>query len=385
MINLNKKTIGIDISDHAIQVVELIQEREGIKINNFGGKNIAPGIVEKGRIKDYDKLRQALRDALEKARLGAIGGRDIYAALPENQVYMHISEINLETGQQINEIVNKIIANTFPIDIKELSFTYKFSKTLTESNTLLIIAVRKKIINAWESFFNQAGLKIKVFDFEALATFRGLFSSWPDEPIGLLGIGASSTNFSIFNNTGIAYAYTLPEAGDFFTKQIAKELNLDEDKAEKLKIKHGLSPSLSKPEAPLILKQCLDNLFKEIEQNITYFHKQHNKTVKRLYVYGGSSKLKGLREYLDKQDFVAEVKIASPRLGSDNLSQEYIGAIGLALRGIENKWSEIDPCLWPSRAARNKLNFVAGKLGAFKDLKNIYKIMFKYRRTIRPH
>ena len=64
MFGLTKRSIGIDIADRTIEVVELEKSGLRVKIKNLSRVSLSPGIVEKGQIKDEKLLSEAIHGAL---------------------------------------------------------------------------------------------------------------------------------------------------------------------------------------------------------------------------------------------------------------------------------------------------------------------------------
>ena len=54
---LMPSSFGLDISDESIKLANLILVKGGIKIDKYGEKKIAPGIIESGKIKDIKRIK----------------------------------------------------------------------------------------------------------------------------------------------------------------------------------------------------------------------------------------------------------------------------------------------------------------------------------------
>src|SRR3972149_4339167 len=94
IINIFRKTsVGIDIADHTIEVVELIKRKGKIEVLNINRINLPLGVVSHGRIKDEEKLSLAVSEVLSKAKPKPIFANRVFLGLPENQVYTHIFSI----------------------------------------------------------------------------------------------------------------------------------------------------------------------------------------------------------------------------------------------------------------------------------------------------
>ena len=60
---LSTPSFGLDISDESIKFVELLTTKNGIRLGRHGERQISPGIVELGKIKDTKRLnKNAIED-----------------------------------------------------------------------------------------------------------------------------------------------------------------------------------------------------------------------------------------------------------------------------------------------------------------------------------
>lgn len=342
----HKKSIGLDISDHTIEAVELIKSGGKIKIVNMGRIELDPGVVEQGRIKNEEKLNKAIKKVFNNAKPGHIVDKNIIFGLPESQVFTHIFTINsksLSAGalnkELIEELTLKEARESIPMEIGEALFSYKILHRIKNEAEILLIAARKKTVLEWQKFFKKAKKDVEIFDIEILSSYRGLFKNTKD-PICLIDIGAATTNIAIFNKTGLCYAYAINSAGDVITQEIAKILKIKTDEAEILKIKTGVADTKSLI-FPVVIK-FLEQILKEIQTALRYFENNSGQSVKEIVFIGGSSKLRGLIDYF-QANFDLPVRIGQSELITEKIPLEYIGAIGMALKGLDKKWLQKDP------------------------------------------
>lgn len=150
---------------------------------------------------------------------------------------------------------------------------------------------------------------------ELLATYQDMPSTY-----FLVDMGASSTTISLIDNHQIFATRSFSWGGDNITNSIVTNFNISEEEAEKIKILFGLDKremkfdySVSKLASPLGDMNCtVSQLNALIEKELTSFTSMLNLGIEQLVntynvddytsipivFVGGSSKLKGLKEYL---------------------------------------------------------------------------------------
>ncbi|MEK7453096.1 MAG: pilus assembly protein PilM [Patescibacteria group bacterium] len=372
----NKKSIGIDISDHTIEVVELSMSAKGINIENISSIILSSGIVERGRIKDKIKLAELVKKMLKDASPNPIITKQIIFGLPESQVYTHIATLMPHDKQARDELVIKEAENNIPLQNNELEFSYRSLYESESGVEIVLVAASREVIFEWQEFFKSLDIFIEVFDIEALALFRGISTSQLKYPMSIVDIGAVTTNVSIFDKNGLRYSYAINIAGKQFTQEIAKVLNKSEEEAEELKKEIGLS----KPGEQVneILTKALQLVVLDIKKTFNYFNTQKNENIVEVVLVGGSSALKGLVDYFNI-NLGVPTKIGNQVLDEHASGEKlnYIEAIGLALRGLDKKWDKSDPAILPIKEERkpNKTrnlvsNILSGFMSFFKQSKD---------------
>lgn len=336
MSNLEKKFLGIDISDKTIELVELVFDVDKISVLNSNRLFLPPGFVSKGVIKDRSGLESAIKSAIENATPNKIETREIIFGLPDSQTFIHVFNVKAANRKKLELEINKEVETTIPIRRNNLLYEYRIVKEVESENkkiyTILLVAVKKSVILEWENFFRTLGLSVKFFDIEPLASFRAIFNSLPDKPIAMLDFGSIKSSLSIFDAGGLVFNFLLDASGDEITKNISKNSGKSFKDAEKLKKEEGLKND--------DVSKAVNNLLKEVKTHIDFFEKKYNQKVDKIILSGGSSRILGLSDYFSEK-IGLHTDLAKSFLADVNL--RYIGATGLALAGLQSKWRETDP------------------------------------------
>ena len=335
-----KKSIGLEIADRSIEVLEL-KKHNNVEILNTGRIKFGPGIVERGRIKDEKKLQELLFKVFNEAQPKKINyKKEIVFGLPESQVYTYVFILPSNEGNR-EEYIQEEIKKNIPLSIDELVYSYKVLSQKEKGEEIVVVASKKKVVLEWKTFFEKNKINVKIFDIETLATFRGLLIEKEVRPICIIDIGSVTTNVSIFDQSGLRYSHSIFKAGDFFTQKIADKLKVSFDAAEKKKIKADL---LKKGKVNLVLKKELKIIAKEIQLILEYFKKHIDDKPQLIIFVGGSSKIKGLAKYMSsclKKEVFTLYSVAKKK----NTDLVFLETVGLALRNIDKSWDKKDPIL----------------------------------------
>jgi type IV pilus assembly protein PilM len=388
---LSKKSIGIDIADRSIVIVQLESKAGKVRISGFSRVSMAPGIVKRGKIRDEERLKAAVKEALEKAKPNIVNARKIIFGIPERRLFAHIFQINAGQKNKIEQIVAEEAKRSVPIEPSDLIFGYKILENYSlKTNSgqepkqeVIFIATNKSFVRSWQAFFSKLDIEVEAFDVESLSIFRGLDKKDLNPPLMIMDIGAVSVNLSIFNRNGLFYSHSLSKAGDYFTRKIAESIrgasqkDLDLVEAEKLKIAYGITDLPEFAQIGQTIKVALGSTIATMKEAMEYFYFSTGETVKEIILVGGSSELKGLPKFLT-ESFTGfnpwikqgssgpelspiKIKFGTPILSITEGPLFFVEAIGLSWRGLDKKWFKNDPYILPKEALTKDVEVIIKK------------------------
>ncbi len=330
-----KKSIGLDIADHTIEVLELTRGFVGeAKVSAAGRMSLNPGIVANGRIIDAPALKAALLKLFAQSKPTPIDIGDICFGLPDSQIYTRVFVLPPHHAADRDELVWREALNSIPIDEDNLNYSYKVLAEAPAGVEILLAAVGADVVREWHDFFVDMKIKVTAFDLEPLALARGLLLK-SSGPVIVLDIGSATTNLFIFNKEGLAYSRCLITAGDYLTAKISTALSISLAEAEEQKIKFGLSYPDNK--IVPVIQEVLKEISERALESITYFEERKKEKVGNFILIGGTSQMFGLLDYF-KTSLQRPGIIAQMKFDNKIIPLLYVEAAGLALRTIDDKY-----------------------------------------------
>ncbi len=260
-------SVGISIDDHSIEIAELAQFNRP-RIKNLGRKTLEPGVVEEGRIKNEQKLFDALKKTLLEAEPRPILVRKATFALPENLVYSHF--FVSKESEDLTDTLRKEAEKNIPLDRRDLVFS---------RSSLSIIASSREWLNEWEAFFQKLRIEIAFFDPEPAALFRGLANQKEDLALALVELGKTAVFVSFFDRGVFHSSYALPGIG---------EVDLE---------KENLSGKNDKNFFTVI--KALEPIAAEIARGVSYFKKTTGHDIKKIVLGGELARLGGSASFFE--------------------------------------------------------------------------------------
>ncbi len=340
---------GLDISDSSLRLVQLTQKNNSKKIIQFYNEvNLPIGAIKEGEIINPEICLEKLKELIKtKVGSGELS-KEVVATLPESKTFLKVITIAKEKNTDIENKIKEIIPQHIPLDFENIFFNWQIISETPTNYNILIGTCPKNIVNSYTKLISQAGITPVVLEIEAAAIARALFPvNLTTDPQIVIDFGANRTGLFVYDNGYIMFTISLGISGNGLTKDIAKVLDIDQEKAEKIKLVCGLDRNKCHGALIEILSDLVDELIIEIKQAINFYEDNFGieKEIKQITLCGGGANLPGISDLL-KERLGLPVSTSDPwKNVINNLpnyfdihrSQSYTTTIGLALRGIDHK------------------------------------------------
>ncbi len=370
--------VGIDISDHSIEVMQLNMQG---KIAAYGRSILEEGIVNDGEILKQKELIGVLRETLKNTKpfplIKEEEDNDLRAviSLPESKAY--VLQFDFESKENIYDKIKQEIKNTIPLQMKDIYWDFIKTKNENGKAKVLCVAINQDIIDNYIYFLRASGVTPVVFDVESSSAARSLLPktyNFPEkekedkemsEDVLILDIGARTTIITAYDVMGVMhFAVSVSCAGSLFTEKIAEFLNVPREEAERLKIEKGfLSDSGFFP----ALEEAVGKIISEMEEAIVFYRRNLGKDIEKVILVGGSALLPGIVDYFQKLT-KAKVEIGDPlsKIGKTDILDRkrgvlYTNVVGLALRGISENPVKNGINLLPTEIKTKEMKIQQGK------------------------
>jgi len=337
-----KKYFGIDIYDNSIKVMELSGNFNSANLATFGSLDLQPDIVENGQVVNQNLLTQAIKQALADAKPKKISTTNCIFALPESKLILTHVKIPKKTDpKNFSKTILEKVQETIPFQAKDLYFDYKIVLTYKNYYEILFTGVQKEILDGFITSFAQAGLKVKIVDFESACLIRSLIANCNmNDAYAIIDIGGRTTIATIYDFCNIRFSDNIPIAGNEFTQAIITKWNLSFQEAEEFKKTYGLDPMVEEGKVMLVLQEPIQGLINAIKKDINFYQGKTGRKISKAILCGGSSEMPKIVDYFSK-NLNIRTELGNPFLkikASNQISKiDYTTVAGLALRGLESK------------------------------------------------
>ena len=344
---LRMPVLCLDLSDKSLKYVELQRKKGVISVHRFGIYALEDGIIEKGEIKQKDKLINFLKPIKEKLKTELI-----LASLPEEKVFLSRIKFPLMDKNRIKEALSLQLDEYVPLPGAEAIFDFDVindfigNKEQTHFH-LNLAAFPRKFVESYRDVFVGAGFIPVAFEMEAQAFARAVVPKEEMNNVMVIDFGRSRTTFAIMSSGKVQFATTINLAGEEIEKAFILHLKIDRSKVEAAKRDIGLIKRKGNEGLFESIKPIVSVIKDEAARQAAYWvsHNEEDKKndkISKIILCGGESTLVGLPEFLSYElkmkvefgnpwvnvasfeDYIPEIEM------KDSLA--YSTAIGLALR-----------------------------------------------------
>ncbi len=361
-----KFAFGLDISDTTVRLMRLEPSGNGWFPAAFAEARVPKGMVVDSKIVQPDALANLVIQQIKNPAFGKFDSDFVVMAVPEAKSFVRVISVPRMTEAEAVEAVPLEAEQYIPLPSENVYLDYKFLPSLAsgrsgerqaegEKMKVLIMASPKNYIDDYLDLAKRIKLRPVAIEVESEAIARALVpNNQRGSALLIVDIGATHTSLIIHDQGILQFTSSLPVAGESLTSQIAQQLTINPEDAEKLKRQHGLAQTRDGERVRAALKPMFSSLIEAIENTIAFYreHSESGRTIGEVVICGGGGKLKGLPEYLsdavhhhtgtesipvhlgDPWVNVLEkpIKRVPPIPKADAIG--FTTAIGLALRGV---------------------------------------------------
>ena len=324
-----KKVFGLDINDKFLRAAFLKEGSGGCKLVSFNQVKLAPETVKGGEIVNSRRLKTALQRLVKEALPERIKTRYVVVALPDSKVFVHVFRLPANLSEEeIKKSVPFEAENLIPFSVNEVYWDYQIigkdgdksenvgkagghkmdSKTGKPAAVVadqkyievLYAAVPRTVADAYYKVLRSVRIYPVAFTLASDSTAQALIHAIQTKFGSLIvNLGEKVSNLTIFDHDAIESNVSIFETGQTFLKEVAAKLHISEEQAKDLLSQKVITDQ----EAINVLLPLYQKIAKEIKNLLDFYdkEKEHHGRIRQIVLYGRSSSMPGLLDFLAKQ------------------------------------------------------------------------------------
>ncbi|MEN8906966.1 MAG: type IV pilus assembly protein PilM [Clostridiales bacterium] len=319
--------LTVDIGFRYIKIVQLRKKKNNdVTIINFGIGDTPKGCIKNGAIKDQPKVIKEIKKVIQEHSLSA---KEAKIVISGTNIITRIIMIDRVPTEDIDKAVWTEINTYLPINLNEHMVDYKVLGVINDSGKekikVFVTAVAKRIINSYLEILKSLNLKPIAVDIPAnsVAKFfqkdiihketdsimkKKKFSKLSSNTYAVIDLGSETSIVNILSNKVPEFNRVVLLGSSNIDATILRDLNLEShqlDQAERYKKMYGMVRNkdlnnLLEWDCSEAAKVVVNEIIKHMKMCFDfYIQRCAGEQISRMYLVGGGSQLKGLKDYLE--------------------------------------------------------------------------------------
>ena len=350
--------VGVDIGSYAIKVVEIELNKKGRFLKNFGIIGLPRHSIREGDIVEQEAVAEALKKLFKNLK---IRNQNVAVALSGYPVMAKRISLPNSKREEIEATIHNQAEQYIPFDINDVNLDFDIldkEETLSEgedeneekSLDVMLVAAKKDVINAYVNLLVAADLNPGVLDVDVFALQNAAELSITDEKEGyaIVNVGAEELGINTVVNGTSLFSRDSSFGGTQITELIMSHFDVDFEMAEEIKL-GAVQDRPWDQKLKASVSGVVSDWAQEIKRALDFVDTTYSdKTIGKIFVCGGSCRIKGFQKYLEAHTGLPVVELnpfTNLIPNQDLFDEEYLNhmapqacvAMGLALRSIDDK------------------------------------------------
>lgn len=327
----NDGFVALDIGSSSIKLVEASVDKSGFRVLKLGILPLAENVIQNNMVVDTKSVADGIRRLIQE---NGVKARRVISAVPGRAVIMKKVQMPKQEQAELDANIEFEAQNVIPENLENVNLDHQVLSSADDGNKMevLLVAVKKEIVNSYSDAIEEAGLEPAVIDVDYFALENMYEANYAGDAtkgvVGLIHIGAQNTSISLLQDGISTFTGDLSIGGSYFTEALASQAGLGLAAAESFKLS-GVAEENKSLNLAALVRPTADELAEEVRRTVSLYGavpSEEGDGLKIIFLSGGGAKLIGLRGLLEERMGVP-VRLSEPfrcfTVGK-NIDREYL-------------------------------------------------------------
>ena len=293
-----KNLLGLDIGASSVKACLLKETKRGWTLQTFDMVELPDEAIVEGAVMNSGVIVDAIRELVQRNR---IKQKQCALAVAGYSVIIKKITLPLMTREELDESIQWEAEQYIPFDISDVYLDVEMlsSRAVQGQMDVLLVAAKKETVNDYVNVAREAGLEPVVMDVQACDLqnmFEVNYGTAVGETVVLIDVGASVTNINVLADGVTTFTRDIAMAGNLFTEEIQKQLNITYEEAESYKRGGAEQTDTVVPqEVDRVVQQVAEAIAGEVQRSLDFYAATSAESMfSKVYLSGGSARLPAL-------------------------------------------------------------------------------------------
>ena len=339
----SKKSVGLDIGSGFVKVVVVDHSGDQPEVTQVAMRPLVADAIVEGEVMDPGLVSDTVRDVFKDI---GMKGKEVVTAVGGHDVIIKKIEMDRMKESDAREVIRWEAEQHVPFDIKSVELDFQILDPLEEGLQMqvLLVAVKRELVDNRVSLLLDAGLSPAAIDVDAFALHNAFAHNYPSAMRGivaLVNVGHETTNVNILEDGIPLLTRDIPFGSRRVRQDLQREKGLTAEEAEDVVQGRERLHDLSS-----LVESSADEVGVGIERASAFLMtRQDGAGLGSIYLSGGGARIPGMTEALGARmnlqtDLVNPFEqipvnpTASETISLEEAAPMLLLPLGLALRTI---------------------------------------------------
>lgn len=302
----NDGYVALDIGSSSIKMVEAAVDKNGYRVLNLGILPLPENAIQNNMVVDAKPVVDVIRRLVQE---NGVKSKQVISAVPGRAVIMKKVQMPRQEPAELEANIEFEAQNIIPDSLQNVNLDYQVVHEADDGNKMdvLLVAVKKEIINSYTDAIEAAGLLPSVMDVDYFALENMYEANYGADAengvVALIHIGAQYTSITLLHAGISIFTGDLSLGGAYFTDNLARQLGVAVESAEAFKTT-GVLEGKRELDFESTLRSTSEELADEVRRTVSLYGavpSEDGDGLRTIFLSGGGAKLAGLRAMLEER------------------------------------------------------------------------------------
>jgi type IV pilus assembly protein PilM len=304
-----KSSIGLDIGSGYLKLVQFKDVKGGYELELFEMVPLPPELIVDGSIIDSLRLVDSLKELARKAKVKT--KEAVISMAGHSSVIIKRVSLPDMSEEELSESIRFEAEQYIPFDIDDVNLDFQIIGPKEEPGQMdvILVAVKKDVINEYISVLKDSGFNCAIVDVNSFALeniYEVNYEIDPTKNVAIVNVGASTININVLKGGISVFTRDSAVGSNLHTEVLQREFNLTYEVAERLK-KNEPVEDVSPQDAFSVMELASEEIIGEINRSLEYFHEE----IQEIVLSGGCALLRDFPRLIAEKIGV-ETKVMEP-------------------------------------------------------------------------
>jgi len=357
----NSKVLSLDIGSKDTKIVLGSQNKKNVIIEKAITIPTPPGCYIDGKILDITKFKSEISDVLREENIKC---KDIIITSKSTLIITRDIDTPVAKKEDMDSIIKFQMEKYLPIMFDDYVMQYKILEEFEDEGVktakVTVIVYPKVMVEGYLNLVKELKGTPVALDISSNSINKLFIENIKvndedyslEDTIAVIDLGCNFINANIITNGNVQFTRIITSGGSHMDMDIANQLSISNEEAEKQKmevcdLEVDYLSDVQSSAVNDIAKSHVRSWGHEIERLFNYYKsKEQGNKVDKMYIYGGSSNIKGIENFIRDELNLPIIKIQRlsnvnfSKINASNLEKskvdgelsKYLNAIGAIIR-----------------------------------------------------